>query len=557
MKRIISLMAIAIMSCAFMFAQETIKISKIDNTSKGIDFGKKKDGAKDVIVITGKKTSTKNPILIDLAQYANKEVKIDFYCDILIEGSKNSVNEVAWVVNDFGSGFPEVAKEKVKTGTWTRMAGSKFVSLNGKRQLYIPGNAIDLANCKVYIKNLEVKITGDNLTGKSEPLKNWLDAPKLKDALASHFDYFGLAVTWDQELSKPKVQEGVKYHADSITMGNEFKPDFIFRWAVPKTFKNFTGENGKTVKVPNYTLAGFATCEKILQTAKDNGLEMRGHVLVWHSQTPHWFFTENYSPAPEAKLVDKNTMNARMEWYIKTVLEFVTDWENKNNNGKRIIKNWDVVNEACADGASETRWLREDSDWYRVYGNEEFIVNAFRYANKYATKDVKLVYNDYNCYAGANNKTGGKTNAILKVVDAIKKAPDARIDAVGMQAHVQIDYPSVSGTVSDSFEAAIQKFVAKGVNVQVTELDIANNKQLYSGIKQKQKYYDYFEMFIRNKKTATKKGVEGVTIWGITDNGTWLNALQQYKGHKQYPLLFTEKFECKPAVFGIIEAAEK
>ena len=134
----------------------------------------------------------------------NKEVKIDFYCDILIEGSKNSVNEVAWVVNDFGSGFPEVAKEKVKTGTWTRMAGSKFVSLNGKRQLYIPGNAIDLANSKVYIKNLEVKITGDNLTGKSEPLKNWLDAPKLKDALASHFDYFGLAVTWDQELSKPK-----------------------------------------------------------------------------------------------------------------------------------------------------------------------------------------------------------------------------------------------------------------------------------------------------------------------------------------------------------------
>ena len=285
MKRIISLMAIAIMSCAFMFAQETIKISKIDNTSKGIDFGKKKDGAKDVIVITGKKTSTKNPILIDLAQYANKEVKIDFYCDILIEGSKNSVNEVAWVVNDFGSGFPEVAKEKVKTGTWTRMVGSKFVSLNGKRQLYIPGNAIDLANSKVYIKNLEVKITGDNLTGKSEPLKNWLDAPKLKDALASHFDYFGLAVTWDQELSKPKVQEGIKYHADSITMGNEFKPDFIFRWAVPKTFENFTGENGKTVKVPNYTLAGFATCEKILQTAKDNGLEMRGHVLVWHSQT--------------------------------------------------------------------------------------------------------------------------------------------------------------------------------------------------------------------------------------------------------------------------------
>ena len=557
MKKILTFLAIAILSCATIFAQETVKITKIDTTSKGIEFGKKKGDSKDVIEIIGKKTTTTNPISIDLSKYEKKEVKIDFYCDILIEGSKNSVNEVIWVVNDFNSGFPEIAKSKVKTGEWSRMSGSKFVSLTGKRQLYIPGNKIDLKNCKIYIKNLEVKITGDNLSGKEEQLKYWLDVPSLKDSLSKHFDYFGLAVTWNNEFETPKIQEGVKYHANSITMGNEFKPDFIFRWSVPKTFKDFKGQNGKTIKVPNTTLAGFATCEQILQAAKDNGLKMRGHVLVWHSQTPHWFFTENYSTANNAKLVDKETMNARMEWYIKTVLEFVADWEKKNNNGKRIITNWDVVNEACADGASATKWLREDSDWFRVYGNEEFIVNAFRYANKYAPKDVNLVYNDYNCYAGANNKTGGKTNAILKVIDAIQAAPDARIDAVGMQAHVQIDYPSVSGTVSDSFEAAIKKFVAKGLNVQVTELDIANNKQLYSGIKQKQKYHDYFEMFIKNKKTATRKGVEGVTIWGITDNGTWLNALQQYKGHKQYPLLFTEKFECKPAFHGILEAAKK
>ena len=550
-------MAIAILGCAFLFAQETVKITKIDNTSKGIEFGKKKDNAKDVIIITGKKTTTLNPISIDLSKYEKKEVKIDFYCDILIEGSKNSVNEVTWVVNDFNSGFPEIAKNKVKTGVWTKMVGSSFVSLTGKRQLYIPGNNIDLKNCKVYIKNLEVKITGDDLTGKPEPLKFWLDVPQLKKSLLKHFDYFGLAVTWNKEFDTPKIQEGVKYHANSFTTGNEFKPDFIFRWSVPKTFKNFKGENGKTIKVPNTTMAGFPVCEDILQAAKDNNLEMRGHVLVWHSQTPHWFFTENYSPDANAKLVDKETMNARMEWYIKTVLEFVTEWENKNNNGKRIIKNWDVVNEACADGASDTRWLREDSDWYRVYESVEFIVNAFRYANKYAPKDVNLVYNDYNCYAGSNRAIGGKTNAILKVVDAIRAAPDARIDAIGMQAHVQIDYPSISGTVSDSFEAAVQKFIAKDLNVQITELDIANNKQLYSATKMKQKYHDYFAMFIKNKKTATKKGIEGVTIWGIQDEGTWLNALGQYKGHKQYPLLFTKDLECKPAFFGVVEAAEK
>ena len=339
-------------------------------------------------------------------------------------------------------------------------------------------------------------------------------------------------------------------------MGNEFKPDFIFRWSLPRQFKDFKGENGKTVKVPSYTLKGFETCADILEATKKNNLEMRGHVLVWHSQTPDWFFTENYDY--DSELVDKDTMNARMEWYIKTVLEFVANWEKENNNGKHIIKHWDVVNEACADGATDQKWLREDSNWFKVYGSEEFIVNAFRYANKYAPKDVSLVYNDYSSYNGSTRSAngGGKTNAILKVVDAIQAAPDARIDAVGMQSHVQMEYPPVSGNVNDSFEAAVKKFIAKGVNVQITELDIANAKKLYSPMKLKAKYKEYFEMFIRNKKTANKKGIEGVTIWGVTDDGTWLNSQSQYKGHTQYPLLFTEDYECKPAFFGIVEAAE-
>ena len=180
--------------------------------------------------------------------------------------------------------------------------------------------------------------------------------------------------------------------------------------------------------------------------------------------------------------LSNDTMNARMEWYIKTVLEFVANWEKENNNGKHIIKHWDVVNEACADGATDQKWLREDSNWFKIYGSEEFIVNAFRYANKYAPKDVSLVYNDYSSYNGSTRSAngGGKTNAILKVVDAIQAAPDARIDAVGMQSHVQVEYPPVSGNVNDSFEAAVKKFIAKGVNVQITELDIANAKKLYS-----------------------------------------------------------------------------
>ena len=556
MKKLLAIFTAMLLSCTFIFSQETIKISQIDAVSKGIKFDKKKDKFKNVTVITGKKLTGKNPIAIDLSKYANKEVEIKFYCDIKIEDSKKDVNEIIWMINDFNEGFPEIAKKKVKTGEWTRMTGSKIVHLTGPRQLYIPTNSIDLENSKIFLKDFEVTITGESLTGKPVKLKNWLEVEPLKNSLKSHFDYFGIAVGWNDTFAVPNIQKGVAYHASSITMGNEFKPDFIFRWSLPRQFKDFKGENGKKVKVPSYTLKGFETCADILEATKKNNLEMRGHVLVWHSQTPDWFFTENYDY--DSELVDKDTMNARMEWYIKTVLEFVANWEKENNNGKHIIKHWDVVNEACADGATDQKWLREDSNWFKIYGSEEFIVNAFRYANKYAPKDVSLVYNDYSSYNGSTRSAngGGKTNAILKVVDAIQAAPDARIDAVGMQSHVQMEYPPVSGNVNDSFEAAVKKFIAKGVNVQITELDIANAKKLYSPMKLKAKYKEYFEMFIRNKKTANKKGIEGVTIWGVTDDGTWLNSQSQYKGHTQYPLLFTEDYECKPAFFGIVEAAE-
>ena len=100
-------------SCTFIFSQETIKISQIDEVSKGIKFNKKKDKFKNVTVITGKKLTGKNPIAIDLSKYANKEVEIKFYCDIKIEDSKKDVNEIIWMVNDFNEGFPEIAKKKV------------------------------------------------------------------------------------------------------------------------------------------------------------------------------------------------------------------------------------------------------------------------------------------------------------------------------------------------------------------------------------------------------------------------------------------------------------
>ena len=390
---------------------------------------------------------------------------------------------------------------------------------------------------QIPIKKASVSITEE--ANLNQP--NWKDVPALKDAYKDYFEYFGFAVP-ENQLKDKKLMEGLSWQASCFTCENECKPDFIFNWAKPTSLVDFVAEDGKTYQVPP-SLAGFKRLGEILTIARDNGMKMRGHVLVWHGQTPDWFFKQNYSS--DGAMVDKATMTARQEWYIKTVLEFVKTWEEENNNDQRIIITWDVVNEACTDGSWEDNPLRTASPWFAIYGDDTFIVNAFRYANKYAPKEVQLAYNDYSSYSPA------KTKAICRVVQDIQAARDARIDVVGMQSHVSMSYPTVN-----DYEKAVQQFVALGVDVQVTEMEIAFGGRLVSQEILKERYIEYFKMFLKNRKTAGKHGISGITLWGTKDEVSWIRNNSDEMNKVQRPLLFEKDYECKPAFFGVLETAQ-
>ena len=398
--------------------------------------------------------------------------------------------------------------------------------------------------------------------------KDWMDAetPSIKESYRNIFDSFGIACEykpWNRnygELESSQTRQGLSKHADSITMGNEFKPDSIFSitWgqtSAQKSGKSFTASNGKTIEVP--VLNGFTQMDKILQAAKDGGLLMRGHVLTWHSQTPEAFFAENYSPKFSGSLitnlVDKETMTARHEWYIKTVLEHVAEWEAKNNDGKHIVWAWDVVNEAMADDAgknysgSEQNWLRgstKDKDkapkdggsrWFQIYGNEEYLLNAFRFASAYAPQDLVLCYNDYNEYMDYSG--GWKTSAILHLIDEIRKdepqiingkSVKARIDAMGMQSHVGDSWPGVSG-----YESALKRYLAAGLDVHVTEFDIAAKSKASAG----KLYNSYFSMLAKyGKNYSASNCIKNLTVWGICNQDSWIS-----NNGSQFPLLFDKK----------------
>ena len=373
---------------------------------------------------------------------------------------------------------------------------------------------------------------------------NWLEVPSLKDSYSGIFENIGVAVN-ERDLQGGDTLEGLVYHFSSITMENEFKPQFMFNWQKPNSNGTFTSSKGVTIEVPT-NVPSFTRMDKMMNIAKSFGLRMRGHVLVWHSQTEASFFRENYNAS--GALVDKETMDARQEWYIKTILEHVKEWEDKYNDGKRLIYCWDVVNEAVSDNATVNAYLRTNSDWYAIFKSDEFIVNAFRYANKYAPADVQLAYNDYSCTSPA--KTGG----ILKVIDAIQAAEKddflpARIDVIGMQSHVGLNNPQTS-----AFDIAIRKFLEKNIDVQITELDV-NDTGMGSDLILRARYKALFQTFKKYQKVDGGHGISGVTFWGINDERSWIS-----KNGTMFPLLFTRDsngYLTKPAFFGCIEAASE
>lgn len=207
---------------------------------------------------------------------------------------------------------------------------------------------------------------------QSSKIEQKEEAKNLKDAFKKDFKV-GVAIN-PYQLKDEETKKIILENFNSITMENGMKPEAIL--------DQRASENSKD-GMPAINEENLAEC---LSLAKDNGLVLRGHCLVWHNQTPEWFFCEKYD-AGNAK-VDKETMKKRMESYIKKVLSFCQE------KYPGVVYAWDVVNEACDDGGG----YRTSSLWYEIYGDESYIEDAFTFARKYADKDVKLFYNDYNEY---------------------------------------------------------------------------------------------------------------------------------------------------------------
>lgn len=289
-------------------------------------------------------------------------------------------------------------------------------------------------------------------------------------------------------LGAQAAQSG-RYFGTAVAAGR--LGDGTYTGILDREFNSVTPENEMKwdTTEPSRGSFNFGPADRIANRAQARGQRLRGHTLVWHSQLPGWV----------SSIRDANTLRGVMNNHITTVM----------NRYKGRIHSWDVVNEAFADGGSGQ--LRS-SVFRDVLGNG-FLEQAFRTART-ADPAAKLCYNDYNI----ENWSDAKTQGVYRLVRDFK-ARGVPIDCVGLQAHFGAGGPPAS------FQTTLSNFAALGVDVQITELDIAQAPP------------NAYANTVRACMNVAR--CTGITVWGIRDSDSWRS--------QENPLLFDRNGNKKQA----------
>ncbi|WP_425502026.1 endo-1,4-beta-xylanase [Pseudoxanthomonas jiangsuensis] len=315
-------------------------------------------------------------------------------------------------------------------------------------------------------------------------------------------------------------------------------------------FNAITLENAMKAEVlhPRPGEWDFAAADAFVEFGRRHGMFVVGHTLVWHNQTPDWFFRDEAGEA-----LSSERLAERMRQYIETVAGRYA--------GK--VQAWDVVNEQIGE---DGRY--RDTTWVRGIGDgDELMRLAFTYAAKYAP-DTELYYNDFNAWRPE------KVAGIVRMVKMLQ-AHGIRIDGIGIQGHWGLNYPALA-----DIEAAIDAYAALGVKVMITELDVdvlpltREGQIIGQGMAHPQfqlpefkrfldPYRDglpadvqrqladrYAELFALFHRKADK--LARVAVWGVADDMSWKNGYP-IPDRTNYPLLFDRERQPKPALDAVLK----
>lgn len=349
-------------------------------------------------------------------------------------------------------------------------------------------------------------------------------------------------------------------YQDAFLLGSAVNHDIVLgrdkesQQIVIDQFNTITVENAMKAQTlnPRPDVYNFVPADQFVEFGEKHRMFIIGHTLVWHNQTPDWFFKdEDGNPKTPSALKE------RMRSYIEAVA----------GRYAGRVHAWDVVNEVIDNDGSYRQ-----TTWVEGFGSgDEMVKSAFKFASEYAP-DTELYYNDFNAWRPT------KRDGIMRMVRMLQNE-GIRIDGIGIQGHWGLNYPK-----NEYIEAAIDSFYSLGVKVMITELDVDvlpltregqiigqimshNQFQLeefktyldpyQDGLPEKEqqmlaeRYEELFKIFYKKRDK-----IDRVTLWGINDGMSWKNNYP-IPGRINYPLLFDRNKKPKQAYNAVLKVPGK
>jgi endo-1,4-beta-xylanase len=304
--------------------------------------------------------------------------------------------------------------------------------------------------------------------------------------------YIGAAVSIQPFLTESVYQETLKREFNIMVAENIFKWEEIH---------------------PGRNSYNFTNTDALVNFAVANGMEFRGHTLVWHNQLPNWLTNGNFT---------RDEIIAILQDHINKVV----------GRYKGKISAWDVVNEAIADEGG----YRTDSFWYQKLG-ADYIKLAFQFARE-ADPFTKLYYNDYS-----NENLNAKSNTIYDLLSSLKNQ-GVPIDGVGWQMHMTNGFRTNAQNIENA-----QRLAQLGLEISITELDVRVPLPSNAAALQQQAatYKDILNFCL------SQPNCKAILTWGFTDRHSWIPGFFQGTGEA---LLFDVNYQAKPAYTAIQEVLQ-
>jgi len=280
---------------------------------------------------------------------------------------------------------------------------------------------------------------------------------------------------------------------------------------------------------PAQGMFDFTDTDALLAWAQANGVEFRGHPLVWHTQAPSWV-TSPTTGTGTGGAFTRDELIAIMYAHIDGLM----------GHYKGKMPYWDVVNEAI-DGADYRQTF-----WFKTIG-ADFIDLAFTHARA-ADPAAKLFYNDYNI----EQKGNAKADRVFELVKDMKTR-GIPIDGIGFQGHYFVEPDGTTANGVPDMQAIrdnMARYAEIGVDVQVTESDFRIGKPLDDSKTQLQNkfYADFLQACIDAPNCSH------FTVWGLSDLDSWVpNTFPEY----DYAHIFDKDLKPKPAYAAMSQVLAK